>query len=81
MQGVFSGMNSAGIPIAGRELLIRQEQLSWIDVNNTNRLPIEEALHMEGWKSVGQYFGNYFRNNLKVRQVARFDLGDLLLDD
>lgn len=80
LQGVFSGISTAGDPIAGREVLVRQdEDFSRLQ---SKRLSISrlKASDDPGEKSIGEYFEEYLRNNLKAGQSSTFGISDLIID-
>lgn len=80
LQGVFSGISTAGDPIAGREVLVRQEE-DFTRLQN-KRLPISKlkASDDPGEKSIGEYFGEYFRNSVKAGYSSTFGISDLIID-
>jgi hypothetical protein len=77
LQGVFSGMSSGGDPIAGREVLIRQEL--GFDKLKHKRLKISTLINSknEDEKLVGEYFSDKQQNILKGGQASTFELNDL----
>ena len=77
LQGVFSGMSTAGDPIAGREVLIRQPgKLSTLQ---NSRRPIGEMMSSknEEEQAVGSYFKNPAQNILKAGKASTFGIDDL----
>lgn len=77
LQGVFSGMSTAGDPIAGREVLIRQE-LEFASLKNSRRSIAELVKsRSEEEKIIGGYFSDKEQNILKGGQASTFELNDL----
>lgn len=77
LQGVFSGMSTAGNPIAGREVLIRQEEK--FGALQNSRRPIAELVksNKEIEKLIGLYFSSAERNILKAGMASTYELDDL----
>lgn len=77
LQGVFSGVSSAGEPIAGRELLIRQD--AEMALLSNKRITIDALLSDEDETEnlVGHYFKNSALNILKAGQPSTFGIADL----
>jgi hypothetical protein len=77
LQGVFAGISSAGDPIAGREVLIRQslpfEELRplKIDIDEWLRSANEEEA------AIAKYFAQAENNIIKSGRSSSFDIGDL----
>lgn len=77
LQGVFSGVSTAFDPIGGRTVLIRQEKPF---EQLTNRKTATHEMIGSGEieeARVGQYFRDYFNNNLSPFKSSDFDYGDL----
>lgn len=77
LQGVFSGMSTAGDPIAGREVLIRQKVK--YNVLENHRRSIDEMINsrLEEENIIGMYFKDPLQNILKGGSASTFDLSDL----
>lgn len=77
LQGVFSGLSSAGDPIAGREVLVRQF-VSFGELKH-KKLKIAELMKSkeEEERAIGNYFSEKEQNILKAGQASTFELGDL----
>jgi hypothetical protein len=77
LQGVFSGMSSAGDPIAGREILIRTEE-NFNKMEN-RRQSISEMLRSksEEEKIIAKYFKEANQNILKGGKSSTYELTDL----
>lgn len=73
LQGTFAGISSAGDPIAGRELFVREEKLSFEEMK-WEKLPVG-ANNLDA--RINQYFGTYEGNCLKIGQVSTFSQSDL----
>jgi hypothetical protein len=78
LQGVFSGVSTAGDPIAGREIFIRQK-LSY-DKLTTERASIKDLIGSKSRESelIGKYFKNKEYNILKGGAASTFGLDDLV---
>lgn len=78
LQGVFSGMSSDGDPIAGREVLVRENELRLRDMKN-ERLPIHDFLKSKdpGKRALGTYFREKENNTLKIQRSSTFSFDDL----
>lgn len=78
LQGVFSGMSSDGDPIAGREVLVRENELRLRDMKN-ERLPIRDFLKSKdpGKRALGTYFREKENNTLKIQRSSTFSFDDL----
>jgi hypothetical protein len=73
LQGTFAGISSAGDPIAGRELFVREEKLSFEEMK-WEKLPVgENNLDVR----INDYFGKYEGNCLKIGLVSTFSKSDL----
>lgn len=77
LQGVFSGVSTAGDPIGGRTVLVRLESET-VGINNV-KLELDELLSSSNTEmvAIGNYFREYSSNNLKINPVVSFDLDDL----
>lgn len=78
LQGVFSGLSSGGDPIAGREVLVKQEGMEFEKMKN-DKLKISALINskIEEEQIIGAYFSDKERNILKGGQASTFDLSDL----
>jgi hypothetical protein len=76
-QGVFSGMSTAGDPIAGREVLIWQEEK--LNALKNYRRPISEMLKSKSQeeKAIGMYFKEKRQSILKGGKASTYELDDL----
>lgn len=73
LQGVFCGISSAGDPISGREILLREEELSYEEMK-------WEQLSLKDEKTdprILSYFSSYTQNCIKTKGVSSFTLTDL----
>lgn len=70
--GVFSGVSTSGLPIAGKELLLRAEE-EFKNLRN-QRIPIQEGSLPD---SILAYFENYDSCYFKVQEASTFDFLDL----
>ncbi|MBX2875871.1 MAG: hypothetical protein KTR30_27370 [Saprospiraceae bacterium] len=70
--GVFSGVSTSGLPIAGKELLLRSDE-AFEDLQN-QRIPIQEGLLPD---SILNYFKHYDSCYFKVQEASTFDFLDL----
>ena len=77
IQGVFSGISSAGDPIAGREVLVRQDEK--FNMLQNFRRPIQEMLESKSAEAqiIAMYFKNPEHNILKAGKASTFSIGDL----
>jgi hypothetical protein len=77
LQGVFSGMSTAGDPIAGREVLVRRKEKIF-ELKNS-RQSISEMLKSksEEEKIIGKYFKEVNQNILKGGKSSTYELTDL----
>ena len=73
LQGVFCGISSAGDPISGREILLREdhldyEEMQWeqVRLDNPQTAPC-----------IREYFKSSHQNCIKIRGVSTFTLDDL----
>lgn len=73
MQGVFTGISSAGDPIAGRELLVREGKLSFEEMS-WQKLTTDDA---QTDTRICSYFKEYEGNCIKISGASSFDLTDL----
>lgn len=73
LQGVFCGISSAGEPIAGREILVRETDLSYEEMKwellSLNDPTVDERIRT--------YFSEHTQNCIKIRGVSSFGWGDL----
>jgi hypothetical protein len=79
IQGVFSGLSTAGDPIAGREVLVRQEKK--FEELSHKRIAIAEMLKSGEHEDrvLARYFDRKESNILKAGTSSTFELGDLEL--
>lgn len=73
LQGVFCGISSAGDPISGRELLIKEpvlayEEMVWIQLGFKDEKTDPRIL---------AYFSQYGQNCIKIKGVSSFNMMDL----
>ncbi len=73
LQGVFSGISSAGDPISGREILVRETELTFEDMH-WKQLPLADETTEP---RIRNYFSVYGQNCIKIREVSSFTLSDL----
>lgn len=80
LQGVFAGLSTAGDPIAGREILIRQD--AEYDALTNERALINDLISADDRerKLVGTYFYNKEANILKGGRASTFGYDDLNLE-
>lgn len=80
LQGVFSGMSSAGDPICGREVLIRADK-PFGELKN-DRVAISQLIGSDDvmQNQIGKYFQNRTGNILKAGQASTFDISDLRMN-
>lgn len=80
LQGVFAGVSTAGDPIAGREILIRQD--AEYDTLENERILIDNLIADDDRerKSVGTYFYNKESNIIKGGRASTFGLDDLAIE-
>lgn len=80
LQGVFSAISNGGEPVAGREILVRQQGSEFSKMKHA-RLPIEHlvAHGSEEEKLVGNYFAVKNGSILKANRSSSFELDDLVL--
>lgn len=77
LQGVFSGMSTAGDPIAGREVLIRQsEEFQQLKNSRKSIKEMIESDSEEEWL-IASYFSLPEGNIIKARRSSTFDFADL----
>lgn len=82
LQGVFSGLSTAGDPIGGREILIRQPpETEFADLTNA-RVPIGELTQSKDREEqlIGKYFFNKDTNILKGGRASTFGFDDLAIE-
>ncbi|MDN5205622.1 hypothetical protein QQ008_29830 [Fulvivirgaceae bacterium BMA10] len=79
LTGVFAGISTAGFPIGGRVVLIREE-VPFGELKN-RQFSIAEAQNMEEmrYKKLSKFFQSYEDNNLRIENPITFDLDDLEL--
>jgi hypothetical protein len=71
LQGIFAGMSTAGDPIAGREILLRETDLAWDSMKWAKR-PIDPS-----GDPIHRYFDGHEKNCIRIGSVSAFDLTDL----
>ena len=80
LSGVFSGISSSGIPVAGKELLVRSSE-EYTEMKN-RRVNIKKikATESEGLITAGiaKYFADFERSYIKVDSASTFDADDLI---
>lgn len=79
LQGVFSGVSTSGVPIAGKGLLFRSYEKDFEGMNNY-KLKIRENMDHSPTNIPGKllhYFQNYNQTYLKIGDTSTFDIGDL----
>jgi hypothetical protein len=74
IQGVFTGVSTAGDPVAGRELFYRAEEGIDFKEMKWEKVPLEKTLQDE---RINQYFNTYEGNCLKINEASTFTLTDL----
>ena len=76
--GLFTGVSSANDPIAGRCVLIRQQEL--FDSLHNQQLSIDEMVDSQNqeYKNLAKYFSMYEDNILRINTPGGFDLDDLI---
>lgn len=73
LKGVFSGISTAGDPIAGRKLLLREHDLPFGQMH-WKKLPLDDT----GLDPrIDRYFSHYEKNCIKITQVSTFSMRDL----
>ena len=72
LQGVFCGMSTAGCPIAGREILVREKLLDYTEMHWTK-------YHFDGTLDthIQDYFSGTGQDNIVIRDIRGFELEDL----
>lgn len=76
IQGVFSGINSGGMPIAGRELFVRQD-FKEAEGIAAGRVPLASFASHPVLHPLATYFAEFSHNNLRIKPSSRFDWTDL----
>ncbi|HCS21244.1 MAG TPA: hypothetical protein DIW47_11905 [Bacteroidetes bacterium] len=76
LQGVFCGISSAGDPISGREILVKEleqdyEKMKWAQLSLKDENTDPRILN---------YFAEYAPNCIKIKNVSSFQLSDLESD-
>lgn len=80
IKGTFSGNSTGGDPIAGREILVREETLKFEEMKNRKINLIRSLENPDPLDSrIVHFFKEYTGNYIKVSLVGSFDLNDLLL--
>lgn len=74
LQGTFSGISSVGDPIAGREILIREKDKNFVDMNWEKLQLTDENVD----ERIRTYFSNYSDNCIRVNNISGFDMENLL---
>lgn len=77
LMGVFSGVSSAGDPIGGRCVLVRQSVA--FDTLNNGQTDIEVLRHSSDGvqQKLAVFFEKYEDNNLRINPPVGFDIDDL----
>jgi len=78
LQGVFSGMSTAGDPIAGREVLVRRKEKIFELKNFRRSIPEMLKSKLEEDKIIGMYFKEPAQNILKGGKSSTYELIDLM---
>ncbi len=73
LQGTFAGISSAGDPIAGRELFVRENNVAF-EKMKWEKLPVGKNTLDE---RINKYFATYEGNCLKIGWVSTFSKSDL----
>ncbi len=78
LMGLFTGVSSANDPIAGRCVLIKQEEQ--FDSLQNQKMSIDEMAGSQNqeYKKLAAYFKRYEDNNLRINTPSGFDLDDLI---
>lgn len=79
LQGIFSGLDDGGDPVAGREVLIRQEEMEF-GKEPTKKMRITTLMRdaqNEELKAIAAYFKDRHANLLKAGKTKMFDINDL----
>ncbi|HEY1045236.1 MAG TPA: hypothetical protein VGF79_02280 [Bacteroidia bacterium] len=66
LQGVFCGMSSAGEPIAGKELLVREKELTFREMKWAKLKPNDESLH----ENIRRHFSIKESSVIKVQNIV-----------
>lgn len=66
LQGVFSGMSSAGEPIAGKELLVRETELHFKEMKWSKHKPNDVSIHA----NIRKYFSDKVSSVIKVQNIV-----------
>ncbi len=72
-QGVFCGISSTGNPIAGKEILVREERIPFENMR-WEKFPITDDRIDE---NIRNYFTEYNKTCIQVKDVSGFDLESL----
>lgn len=77
LQGVFAGVSAAAEPIAGRELLVRQD-VPFDELTNA-KIPIDDLLESKDidMRRIGNYFSEVASTILKAGPSVNFTIADL----
>lgn len=73
LQGVFCGISSAGDPIAGREILIKEPTMKYREMT-WEKIPLNDP-RLDA--RINAYFDVYEKNCLKINHVSSFSFDDL----
>lgn len=73
LQGVFCGMSSAGEPIAGKELLVRETELNFKEMKWSKHRLNDQSVH----ENIRNYFKHKESNVMKIQNIA-LSLEDLV---
>lgn len=69
LQGVFSGMSSFGNPIAGKELLVRETNLNYQDMQWTKLPMTDNTVSLK----IKDYFKDSEKTNIKISEYSDFE--------
>lgn len=78
LQGVFSGVSTAFDPIAGRTVLVRQNESFDLLVNLKINISGLEKSKERTDRILAEYFRKYSENNISTKKAAGFSWEDLL---
>lgn len=78
LQGVFSGVSTAFDPIAGRTVLIRQNDSFDSLVNSKISIVELDKSESRTDRILAEYFREYSQNNISTKKAVGFSLEDLL---
>lgn len=73
LQGTFCGISSSNIPIAGREILVREKKLNYNDMTWSAPSFSDELID----ERIRNYFSEHNKNCVKINETSSFDFSDL----